>query len=291
MVNLVDNDDSSFKDGNDSNQPTDYSPGCGVFGKYPLTSLAAFAIVGLGVGIGLSFWTPEDEESKKILITWLGLVGDIFVRALKCIVIPLVFCNVVLATVEMVRMGKASSIGWITIGVYAVTTALAAIFGVLATLMFVGAYSSKEFQEDDPPIIQLGCNRAGTFLTESTDGMLSCTNTTTFEDANRFNFVDISNSFTGSSSGPPDLSLSDTIYQGVFHKLVSSNIFASLADSDLLAVVFFAIVFGVALGRLVSKNEKSTLKDLMDELNGILLQVCNINLFLVLQTQKQRLSI
>jgi len=255
-----------------SNKSVDYSPGCGIFGRYPLTSLAVFAILGLIVGIGLSFWDPDTasaQDSKDILIRWLGLLGDIFVRALKCIVIPLVFFNVVLATVEMVKMGKASSIGWITIGVYAATTALAAIFGVLSTLMFAGQYSEKTFPEAAAPVIKLGCSVAGTFLTESSGGSLSCSN----DGSNEFEIVDVSNYFQTKSSPRPNLSLSETIYQGVFHKLISSNIFASLAGGDLLAVVFFAIVFGVALGRLSSKDKKSNVHDIMVECDEIFIQM------------------
>mmetsp|Transcript_29019 Transcript_29019/g.35373 ORF Transcript_29019/g.35373 Transcript_29019/m.35373 type:complete len:513 (+) Transcript_29019:117-1655(+) len=255
----------------ESNKSVDYSPGIGIFGRYPLISLAVFAILGLGVGIGLSYWDPDTasaQDSKDILIRWLGLLGDIFVRALKCIVIPLVFFNVVLATVEMVKMGKASSIGWITIGVYAATTLLAAIFGVLSTLMFAGQYSEKTFPEAAAPIIKLGCSD-GTFLSESTDGSLSCSN----EGSDEFGIVDVSNYFATNSNPKPSISLSETIYTGVFHKLISSNIFASLASSDLLAVVFFAVVFGVALGRLSSKNKKSNLYEIMVECDEIFIQM------------------
>eukprot|EP00560_Eucampia_antarctica_P009259 CAMPEP_0197828274 /NCGR_PEP_ID=MMETSP1437-20131217/4879_1 /TAXON_ID=49252 ORGANISM="Eucampia antarctica, Strain CCMP1452" /NCGR_SAMPLE_ID=MMETSP1437 /ASSEMBLY_ACC=CAM_ASM_001096 /LENGTH=506 /DNA_ID=CAMNT_0043429443 /DNA_START=166 /DNA_END=1686 /DNA_ORIENTATION=+ len=259
---------AKIDDEDGSNKSVDYSPGCGIFGRYPLTSLAVFAILGLSVGIGLSYW-ETDSDSKDILIQWLGLLGDLFVRALKCIVIPLVFFNVVLATVEMVKMGKASSIGWITIGVYAATTVLAAIFGVLSTLIFAGQYSAKTFPEAVAPVIKLGCDVAGTFLTESTDGSLSCSE----DGSNEFGIVDVSNYFATRSSPKPNISLSDTIYQGVFHKLISSNIFASLAGGDLLGIVFFAIVFGVALGRLSSKNKKSNVHALMVECDEIFIQM------------------
>jgi len=256
----------------DSHISIDYSPGCGNFGRFPLISLAIFALLGLIVGISLSFWDPDTasaQDSKDILIRWLGLLGDIFVRALKCIVIPLVFFNVVLATVEMVKMGKASSVGWITIGVYAATTILAAIFGVISTLMFAGQYNEKTFPEAVDPVIKLGCSVAGTFLSESTDGSLSCSNS----GSNEFGIVDVSNYFQTSSTPRPNLSLSETIYQGVFHKLISSNIFASLAGGDLLAVVFFAIVFGVALGRLSSKGKKSNVHSIMQECDEIFIQM------------------
>lgn len=58
-------------------------------------------------------------------LQWLGLVGELFIRALKCVVLPLVFVNVILSVVEMCTVGRAGSIGWTTIGLYLVTTVFA----------------------------------------------------------------------------------------------------------------------------------------------------------------------
>jgi hypothetical protein len=54
--------------------------GCGIFGRYPIASLLIFVAVGTGVGVGLSFWTPDDPNTKKVVLQWLGLVGDLFLR-------------------------------------------------------------------------------------------------------------------------------------------------------------------------------------------------------------------
>lgn len=123
------------------------SPGCGIFGKYPLVSLLIFAVCGIALGVGLSYWRPEDNDEarlKKEVMRWIGLLGDIWIRALKAVVLPLVFFNVVLATVEMINLGKASKIGWFTIGTYLATTVSAAIFGVISTAIFSRFYSSIE---------------------------------------------------------------------------------------------------------------------------------------------------
>jgi hypothetical protein len=69
------------------------SAGCGILGRYPLISVISFAALGLAVGIGLSFWQTEDDSKEKV-IKWIGLVGELFIRALKCVILPLVFINV-----------------------------------------------------------------------------------------------------------------------------------------------------------------------------------------------------
>jgi Na+/H+-dicarboxylate symporter len=74
--------------------------------------------------------------------------------------------------------------------------------------------------------------------------------------SSQFVIEDISGSFLRASGGSArdDITMSDTIYQGVFLKLITSNIFSAFVDGNFAAVIFFAIVFGVALGRVVFKK-------------------------------------
>ena len=90
--------------------------GCGILGRYPVISVLIFAISGVAVGIGLSTWEPEDPQDKEVTVKWLGLVGDMFIRALKAVVLPLVFVNVILSMVDMMSVGRASAVGGKTIG-------------------------------------------------------------------------------------------------------------------------------------------------------------------------------
>jgi L-cystine uptake protein TcyP (sodium:dicarboxylate symporter family) len=43
---------------------------------------------GAGVGIGLSYWEPTNPDAKQVAIKWVGLIGDLFLRTLKCAVLP-----------------------------------------------------------------------------------------------------------------------------------------------------------------------------------------------------------
>ena len=67
---------------------------CRVMDKYPIPFVLAGAALGFGIGIGLSTWHPEDPQTKETVILWIGLLGDLFIRALKCIVLPLVFVSI-----------------------------------------------------------------------------------------------------------------------------------------------------------------------------------------------------
>lgn len=112
------------------------TPGCGILGRHPVLSVLIFAIVGIGIGVGLSFWSPDDPESKTILLQWIGLIGDLFIRGLKAVVLPLVFINVTISILDMMTVGKAGSIGWKTIAVYLLTTIIAAILGIISVVLF-----------------------------------------------------------------------------------------------------------------------------------------------------------
>jgi Na+/H+-dicarboxylate symporter len=164
--------------------------------------------------------------------------------------------TVIIAVVEMMAVGKASSIGWYVTGLYIATTVMAAFFGTMSTLMFRGLYSTENFPASSPPYIQLGCTMDGYLLAENDDGSVTCSADYLSDDPN-VNWVidDVSKTFTKSSGGPTSVSLSDTIYSGIFQKIVPSNIIESFADGNFTAVIFFAVLFGVALARVVANTK------------------------------------
>jgi Na+/H+-dicarboxylate symporter len=250
--------------------------GCGPMARYPLLSVVAFAAVGVAIGLGLSFW-EDDGDTKEKVIKWIGLVGDLFIRSLKCVVLPLVFVNVIIAVVDMMAIGRAGSIGWKTIALYTMTTLMASIFGIISILAFKPLFRTDAFEDSGPATVMLGCNAEGSFITEMSNGSLTCAMEPTSEDST-FIIDDLTGSFVRSSGGISDgISLSDTVYDGVFTKLVTDNITGAFAESNFAAVVFCAIVFGVALSRVLYKKgeDKSSLMPFLKEIDSILLMLIN----------------
>jgi len=231
---------------------------CGLLHRHQVVAILMFAVVGIGAGIGLSFWQPDDTEKKNVTIQWIGLAGDLFLRALKCFVLPLVFVNVIIAVVDMMSIGKASSIGWTVIGLYLSTTVAAAFFGCMSSLMFMGLYITEEadVEEKSPSYIQLGCNNVDSVLAEDDNGSVACMskNLTESMDSN-FVLIDVNNALTSTDSGIGAVSLSDTIYEGIFEKIVPDNIIGAFAGNNFAAVIFFAVVFGAALSPVALKNK------------------------------------
>ena len=75
---------------------------CGFMDDHFLAFVIGSAAIGMGIGIGLSFWNPEDYADKATAILWIGLLGDLFIRALKCIILPLVFVSIAVSVMDMV---------------------------------------------------------------------------------------------------------------------------------------------------------------------------------------------
>mmetsp|Transcript_11372 Transcript_11372/g.18824 ORF Transcript_11372/g.18824 Transcript_11372/m.18824 type:complete len:533 (-) Transcript_11372:531-2129(-) len=256
-------------------------PACGILGRYPVLAVLGFAIAGIGLGVGLSYWEPDDPETKNVVLQWLGLLGDLFIRSLKAVVLPLVFVNVILSVVEMMSLGRTSSVAGVTILLYFLTTIIASILGLISILCFQGLFDEGDFEENDPAYVTLGCNQDGYLLTEGADGSVTCA--TGAEDSMDTQFVieDISKTFIKSTTGTrDDISLSDTFYDGVFTKIVTSNIFVSFTTANFAAVVFFAIMFGLALGRVLFRQRPDNYQNsimilFLRELDAVLITLIN----------------
>jgi len=203
---------------------------CGFFVNRPIAAIFLFVVLGLGLGVGLSYWEPENPDDKKVTIQWLGLVGDLFIRALKCFVLPLVFVNIIIAVVDMMSVGKASSIGWTVIALYLITTVAAAFFGTISTLIFMKFYDTEADGSETAKTVS-------------------------------------------------EVSLSDTIYEGIFEKIVPSNIVSAFAGSQFTAVLFFAGVFGAALAPEHLKKDSQLVK-IFREMDRVFSRVINWIIFL-----------
>jgi Sodium:dicarboxylate symporter family len=157
---------------------------------------------------------------------------------LKAIVSPIVFVNVTIAVVEMMQVGAVGAVGGKTIGLYLLTTLLAGTMGCLSTAIFQRWYTVGETEETGPIFITLGCEAEGSYLPENPDGTIECTSDWLDEREILWQFGDYNNTFlTTTGSKVADVSLSDTIYQGIFLKLLTDNIFKEFVDANFAALV------------------------------------------------------
>ncbi len=173
--------------------------------------------IGLGVifGIVMTRFIPYEKWSPYI--KW---AGDMFLRALRMIVIPLVFSSIALG---VAGMGTSKSLGRIagkTFAFYIVTTLIAAAIGLtLVNIVKPGVGADLKLTEN---VTEL----AGT----------------------QVSFID------------------------QIVNIIPANIFEALSTGNLLAIIFFAIVFGFFIN-MVDEKQQTTLKDILQAVYDVIMKI------------------
>jgi Na+/H+-dicarboxylate symporter len=135
---------------------------------------------------------------------------------------------------------------------------IASIIGLISILCFKGLFKTDITDSSTLARIQLGCDEPGSFLTHDiADGSVVCSANVTETQSSFFQVTDYDGTFVHVSAGTTELGLSDTIYEGVFGTLVTSNIFADFATANFASVVIFAIAMGAALAVSLFRKGKT----------------------------------
>ena len=87
-------------------------------------SMSAKVFLGFGIGIVLGMVFQKD-------ILLVKPVGDIFLKLIQMIVIPLIFCSIISGIASIGDIGKLRRIGTKVMGFYIVTTILSTILGLV----------------------------------------------------------------------------------------------------------------------------------------------------------------
>lgn len=187
-------------------------------------------LLGIGVGIVLNLSISLDETTglpNTPVSQWLQIyvldglmdtVGQIFIKSLKLLVVPLVFVSLVCGSASLGGHNRMGSMALKTIVLYIVTTSLA-ITLALAVSILVGPGKGVNMVTDAP--------------------------------------VDLSHS----------LSLKATIID-----IFPENPVAAMAQGNMLQVIVFALLFGVAIARSESKVARNMVS-FFNDLNSIVLKM------------------
>ena len=152
-------------------------------------------------------------------------IGDVFLRALNMIIVPLILCSITTGVASVGSSGNLGRLGLKTMGYYVISTLAAIVTGfVLVTTIKPGIGADLGFKV---PVENIAAT-------------------------------------------------SDSFGQTLV-KIVPTNIINALAQGDMLAIIFFAILFGFFLTKI---NEKPSLL-LIDFLNATLDVVMKITLFII----------
>lgn len=111
-----------------------------MLGKMKNISLSNWILIGmllgLVTGLILNFFVPDSFLKNIILIDnvfYLG--GSLFIKLMRMLVVPLVFCSIVVGAAAISDIRKIGTIGGRTIGIYLITTALAVTIALLIGIL------------------------------------------------------------------------------------------------------------------------------------------------------------
>ncbi len=109
---------------------------CKKLDKFKKISLGNWILIGmiLGfiVGLILNFWVKDPFIKDIVLIDNVFYIGGtVFIKLMKMLVVPLVFCSIVVGVASISDIRKICKIGGTTILIYLLTTALAITIALL----------------------------------------------------------------------------------------------------------------------------------------------------------------
>eukprot|EP00397_Hematodinium_sp_SG-2012_P008450 GEMP01008510.1.p1 GENE.GEMP01008510.1~~GEMP01008510.1.p1 ORF type:complete len:556 (+),score=103.70 GEMP01008510.1:133-1800(+) len=258
--------------------------------KEPGTWIIILALLGFVVGLLVALYVPvntaAENESKRIAMSWVQVPGKLYLNALQLVVLPLIFVNILLSVIEMMKAGDVISVAWKTVAIYLTSSVVATTVGLLTVMIFYPLFqvkTSTDVANNAIPGIRLECP-SGTSANEKhylsynqTTNLFSCDpiagpgkigspDVWEVDDLNKL-LVD----FDEIKKRRGDFSMSDAIRTGVFLRSVPKNIFQSLAKSDFLGIIFFAALFGVACQQITPKP--TVMITLLKEINTTLVRI------------------
>lgn len=201
--------------------------------KLPLW-VKIFIGMGLGILVGLvAVWTSLEDFT----INWIKPWGNIFLKLLKLIAVPLIFVSLVKGISSLSNISKLSRIGLKTISIYLVTTLIATSVGLgLVNLIKPGDVFPEERQQEYRDRFLEDVSAKQLFADEMQD-----------QSPLRF--------------------LEDMVPENI--------VFAAGDNSKMLQVIFFAILFAIAMV-LVPAKKTEVVKRFFDGLNDIILKIIDL---------------
>lgn len=157
--------------------------------------------------------------------TYINWIGDVFLRGLNMIIIPLILTSIITGVASVGSSGNLGRLGLKTIGFYIISTLAAVVTG--------------------------------------------------------FSLVSIIKPGIGAELGlatPVDnISIAADSFGSTLKEIIPANIFESLADGNMLSIIFFAIMFGYFITKINDKPRQT----IMDFLNAVLEVIMKITMFII----------
>jgi proton glutamate symport protein len=203
-----------------------------------LKKLPLWVKIFIGMGLGILWGLVAVWTGlEDFTVNWIKPWGTIFLNLLKLIAVPLIFVSLVKGISSLTDITKLSRIGYKTIVIYIITTVFATTVGlILVNIMKPG----DVFPEDKQEVYR-----------EKFGGQIEMRREAASE-------------------------MKDQSPLRFFEDLVPENIISAAGDnSKMLQIIFFAILFSIAL-ILVPGGKTQVVKDFFDGLNDVILKIVDL---------------
>ncbi|EQC35173.1 hypothetical protein SDRG_07404 [Saprolegnia diclina VS20] len=210
---------------------------------------------------------------KHTWTSWIQLPGDLLIRAMSCLVVPLIFVNVTVGIADICALHKSSVVGWRMVFFFLLTTMVAAGEG----LFFAAFIPSSIFRTTDVSLkipkqldvpVAMSCPNGGGFLgVRNGSALMTCLPSAPRES---LNLVDVNFTFARTKLLPNATTTPADVVFNLLDLLVTDNIMGAFAQENaIVSLVMFAMPLGIALGKFADVN--NPILDLFRQLNSIFL--------------------
>jgi solute carrier family 1 (neuronal/epithelial high affinity glutamate transporter), member 1 len=185
--------------------------------------------------------------------------GELFLRLLKMIVVPLVFTSVLSGILGLGDVRKLGKPGAAAVGYYIGTTVLAVMIGLLVVNIIRPGEGVLDLE--DETLVKYEQADVGAPKERMASALSDLTGMTEQE---------VRSVFDDLPSGEPEQPTASTIFKNLLLMLVSDNLIVAAAKTNLLPIIVFAIVFGAMLTTI--RAQVSTMTELVEQANVALMQ-------------------
>jgi len=194
-------------------------------------------LIGMALGVVFGLIMANFDFGKDFISDWIKPFGTIFINSLKLIAIPLILASLIKGISDLKDITKLSKMGGATIAIYMITTLIAVSIGLIVV-----------------NVIKPG-------------GSIS--------DETRIELINAYESDADQKRAVAE----DTKNSGPLQALIDvvpSNIVSAASDNkNMLQVIFFSILFGIAM-ILIPEKKSRPIKDFFDSFNEVILKIIDL---------------
>jgi len=192
------------------------------------TKILLGLLVGLVLGLSVNLTVGVDNPTVESINDYVAVpIGQIFLRMLFMVVMPLVFASIALGVAGLGDVRKVGRIGGKAIGYFFITTCLAATLGLVVVNVM------RPWDRVAP---------------ETRTELMA--------------------RFAGDAAGRIEASAQQNFGIDTFVNIVPRNPIRAAAETDMLGVIFFGLMFGAAL-TLIPRATAKPMIDVLEALNAV----------------------